>query len=182
MGKRRHSGRVASSCCARRRRDRGSNRRTPGRRPRRGSASSGGGPSRRASGLRIALSQACSSSFLSIEGHPQRHTECTENCTMLPLATVRTLVEEGDGLPRALKKPRCAGLSRMRMRGLEPPPGFPDTDLNRARLPIPPHPRAGERANDIAQQQTNGIGAGGASFGPLVACSRPIARRYRPGD
>ncbi len=31
----------------------------------------------------------------------------------------------------------------VRMRGLEPPPGFPDTDLNRARLPIPPHPRAG---------------------------------------
>jgi hypothetical protein len=30
----------------------------------------------------------------------------------------------------------------MRMRGLEPPPGCPDTDLNRARLPIPPHPRA----------------------------------------
>src|SRR5580692_12016205 len=34
----------------------------------------------------------------------------------------------------------------MRMRGLEPPPGLPDTDLNRARLPIPPHPRVGERA------------------------------------
>jgi hypothetical protein len=33
------------------------------------------------------------------------------------------------------------------MRGLEPPPGLPDTDLNRARLPIPPHPRAGRRAN-----------------------------------
>ena len=31
----------------------------------------------------------------------------------------------------------------MRMRGLEPPPGYPDTDLNRARLPIPPHPRRG---------------------------------------
>ena len=30
----------------------------------------------------------------------------------------------------------------VRMRGLEPPPGLPDTDLNRARLPIPPHPRA----------------------------------------
>ena len=30
----------------------------------------------------------------------------------------------------------------VRMRGLEPPPGCPDTDLNRARLPIPPHPRA----------------------------------------
>ena len=34
----------------------------------------------------------------------------------------------------------------MRMRGLEPPPGFPDTDLNRARLPIPPHPRASGEA------------------------------------
>ncbi len=29
----------------------------------------------------------------------------------------------------------------MRMRGLEPPRGFPHTALNRARLPIPPHPR-----------------------------------------
>ncbi len=29
----------------------------------------------------------------------------------------------------------------MRMRGLEPPPSCLDTDLNRARLPIPPHPR-----------------------------------------
>src|SRR3954451_16532620 len=34
----------------------------------------------------------------------------------------------------------------MRMRGLEPPRGFPHTDLNRARLPIPPHPRGA--AND----------------------------------
>src|SRR5262245_14081022 len=31
--------------------------------------------------------------------------------------------------------------SAMRMRGLEPPRGCPHTDLNRARLPIPPHPR-----------------------------------------
>ena len=31
----------------------------------------------------------------------------------------------------------------MRMRGLEPPRGCPHTDLNRARLPIPPHPRGG---------------------------------------
>jgi site-specific DNA recombinase len=40
----------------------------------------------------------------------------------------------------------CGGFSPntlVRMRGLEPPPGFPDTDLNRARLPIPPHPRGG---------------------------------------
>ena len=33
----------------------------------------------------------------------------------------------------------------MRMRGLEPPPDFSDTDLNRARLPIPPHPRGEQR-------------------------------------
>jgi hypothetical protein len=31
--------------------------------------------------------------------------------------------------------------SAMRMRGLEPPRAFAHTDLNRARLPIPPHPR-----------------------------------------
>jgi hypothetical protein len=31
----------------------------------------------------------------------------------------------------------------MRMRGLEPPQSYLHTDLNRARLPIPPHPRAG---------------------------------------
>src|SRR5947209_5093895 len=30
----------------------------------------------------------------------------------------------------------------MRMRGLEPPRTYIHTDLNRARLPIPPHPRA----------------------------------------
>src|SRR5271154_4036221 len=41
-----------------------------------------------------------------------------------------------------------ATTTKMRMRGLEPPPGCPDTDLNRARLPIPPHPREG--AEDIA--------------------------------
>src|SRR5579863_8713604 len=31
---------------------------------------------------------------------------------------------------------------RVRMRGLEPPRPYGHTDLNRARLPIPPHPRA----------------------------------------
>src|SRR5436190_19313649 len=31
---------------------------------------------------------------------------------------------------------------RVRMRGLEPPRPEGHTDLNRARLPIPPHPRA----------------------------------------
>jgi site-specific DNA recombinase len=42
----------------------------------------------------------------------------------------------------------------VRMRGLEPPPGYPDTDLNRARLPIPPHPRAA--AEDIAHASYSG--------------------------
>ena len=37
---------------------------------------------------------------------------------------------------------RRAAQTVMRMRGLEPPRGCPHTDLNRARLPIPPHPRA----------------------------------------
>jgi site-specific DNA recombinase len=46
----------------------------------------------------------------------------------------------------------------VRMRGLEPPPGYPDTDLNRARLPIPPHPRVGRAT--ISQ---------GASSDPLAA-------------
>ncbi len=39
---------------------------------------------------------------------------------------------------------REAAGTPMRMRGLEPPRGFPHTDLNRARLPIPPHPRGRE--------------------------------------
>jgi hypothetical protein len=38
---------------------------------------------------------------------------------------------------------KCLLRGLMRMRGLEPPRGLPHTDLNRARLPIPPHPRAG---------------------------------------
>ena len=44
--------------------------------------------------------------------------------------------------------PAPAFEARMRMRGLEPPRGFPHTDLNRARLPIPPHPRATARIAD----------------------------------
>jgi hypothetical protein len=52
------------------------------------------------------------------------------------------------GARRNAQDPRLYGglgsnvATMVRMRGLEPPPGFPDTDLNRARLPIPPHPRA----------------------------------------
>ena len=48
----------------------------------------------------------------------------------------------------AHRRPRREGgrspPSRMRMRGLEPPRPERHTDLNRARLPIPPHPRDGE--------------------------------------
>src|ERR1039458_9883836 len=51
----------------------------------------------------------------------------------------------------------------MRMRGLEPPPGCPDTDLNRARLPIPPHPRADEQAK-IAHRKGMGGPARGSGF------------------
>jgi hypothetical protein len=50
---------------------------------------------------------------------------------------------------RGVSQPPICGDLSMRMRGLEPPPGLPDTDLNRARLPIPPHPR-GVRGEDIA--------------------------------
>src|SRR5439155_26866020 len=49
----------------------------------------------------------------------------------------------------------------MRMRGLEPPRGCPHTDLNRARLPIPPHPR-GKRdsvAPGLARTETGAASA-----------------------
>jgi site-specific DNA recombinase len=46
----------------------------------------------------------------------------------------------------------------VRMRGLEPPPSFLDTDLNRARLPIPPHPRGG--CEDIAPTSWEGFVGG----------------------
>ena len=78
----------------------------------------------------------------------------------------------------------------VRMRGLEPPPGCPDTDLNRARLPIPPHPRGTPK---ISQNQSAGrrprvqeagpwvppAGKRSASFASLGG---PDTRRYRPGD
>ena len=52
-------------------------------------------------------------------------------------------LDSGPSWPRLARRGPNRGA--MRMRGLEPPRGFPHTDLNRARLPIPPHPRA--RAN-----------------------------------
>jgi hypothetical protein len=49
---------------------------------------------------------------------------------------------QNDQDPRFLGGLGSDVIQMVRMRGLEPPPGCPDTDLNRARLPIPPHPRA----------------------------------------
>ena len=47
------------------------------------------------------------------------------------------------GVPRGRPRPGKRGEALlMRMRGLEPPRARAHTDLNRARLPIPPHPRA----------------------------------------
>src|SRR5215831_3966406 len=43
---------------------------------------------------------------------------------------------------------RMARRLRLRMRGLEPPRPKGHTDLNRARLPIPPHPRAQSQSTE----------------------------------
>jgi|HubBroStandDraft_2_1064218.scaffolds.fasta_scaffold01528_2 hypothetical protein len=78
----------------------------------------------------------------------------------------------------------------MRMRGLEPPPGFPDTDLNRARLPIPPHPRGEakisqtraasfERDVDRTERTARSRLTRRGRFASLGAV---VLRRYRPGD
>jgi len=56
---------------------------------------------------------------------------------------IRAIFDAYDVAPDAYRgrmgaeKPNLA----MRMRGLEPPRAYAHTDLNRARLPIPPHPR-----------------------------------------
>src|SRR2546423_4184607 len=50
----------------------------------------------------------------------------------------------------------------MRMRGLEPPRGLPHTDLNRARLPIPPHPRAGRIVASVLLVAALATGSAGA--------------------
>ena len=42
---------------------------------------------------------------------------------------------------RRRRPPLVGGVCAMRMKGLEPPRPYGHTDLNRARLPIPPHPR-----------------------------------------
>jgi hypothetical protein len=66
------------------------------------------------------------------------------------------------------------------MRGLEPPPGFPDTDLNRARLPIPPHPRAVGAKISHRDSSSNAARAGSARA-PIVSLRLSISTRLARG-
>jgi hypothetical protein len=75
--------------------------------------------------------------------------------------------------PPRFKRGGFSPKTLVRMRGLEPPPGFPDTDLNRARLPIPPHPRAGGEPEDIARAADRPSGALPASRAGRVLPSEP---------
>src|SRR5436190_7439534 len=86
---------------------------------------------------------------------------------------------------------------RVRMRGLEPPRPEGHTDLNRARLPIPPHPRAWDsvaacrrrseprlRPNEDDEPRTRERGPrfprpGGGAPGPLDR-EDPVGRREAP--
>src|SRR3954467_14048320 len=82
--------------------------------------------------------------------------------------------------------PKRLGMA-MRMRGLEPPRPFGHTDLNRARLPIPPHPHAAARLYRTAEGP--GVGSGAARE-PRHEVAEPVdlvrrrvvqeARAHRP--
>jgi hypothetical protein len=78
----------------------------------------------------------------------------TSVATLLSRTTRRMTVGRLRGRP----KPRISSHFLMRMRGLEPPPGYPDTDLNRARLPIPPHPRIGGGSGHILAARPTAVG------------------------
>ena len=56
-----------------------------------------------------------------------------------PPESLERVIARHRTLRRGGQRARCR--PAMRMRGLEPPRPFGHTDLNRARLPIPPHPR-----------------------------------------
>ena len=49
----------------------------------------------------------------------------------------------------AIKKPLEAAVFVVRVKGLEPPWGKPHTDLNRTRLPIPPHPHVARKTSEV---------------------------------
>jgi site-specific DNA recombinase len=87
---------------------------------------------------RVVVAQAGDELQDAIEEAERRRTVEGEHNEQRPREPERVLVGAG---ATGLSEGR--GLSQkilVRMRGLEPPPGCPDTDLNRARLPIPPHP------------------------------------------
>jgi hypothetical protein len=65
----------------------------------------------------------------------------------------------------------------MRLRGIEPPRAQAHTDLNRARLPIPPQPRG--EAGRLARRYRE---APGPPRYPLIRPNRAYPRRYRLGD
>ncbi len=67
-----------------------------------------------------------------------------------------------------------SGCDRMRMRGIEPPRGCPHTDLNRARLPVPPHPRGALVA------QSSCAGRAGRTIRWLESPQATIADRSPP--
>ncbi len=91
----------------------------------------------------------------------------------------------------------------MRMRGLEPPPSYLDTDLNRARLPIPPHPHewgsedivsmlAGPPCGLLGHHKcrkeaawggcASMLDGGSALLVALIASTATFMRRHRLGD
>ena len=79
----------------------------------------------------------------------------------------------GQGVTRCRVYLRMA----MRMRGLEPPRAFAHTDLNRARLPIPPHPRGGRIvAADRHRVAASCVPWPPASSRPRPRCGPRLAR------
>jgi site-specific DNA recombinase len=69
----------------------------------------------------------------------------------------------------------------VRLRGLEPPRGCPHTDLNRARLPIPPQPQAPK--HDIGPGSRSARRRGMRRIhGPPLCYPPPRPCRYRLGD
>jgi hypothetical protein len=91
-------------------------------------------------------------------------------------------------VPTTSKRP-----PKMRMRGLEPPRSHLHTDLNRARLPIPPHPlgwarqyRTGSAAAPCSRELARVTPSRTLGAGSRRACSDSLsgrsARRHRLGD
>src|SRR3954468_3842930 len=71
---------------------------------------------------------------------------------------------------------------RVRMRGLEPPRPEGHTDLNRARLPIPPHPRAWDSVAGCRRGSETRLVrvADGQAAKPLVLNAAPQAAPRPP--